>query len=96
MSDARILAGFVKEAIAMSQDLLDLLSLNRSCPIQYCCIGFRFLRYKFYPWITLAIAPLNILVKSGVNRIHEKNRYMSAISKIDFAGVYALLNELLW
>lgn len=77
----------------MSQKLL---SPNLSCLIKCCCIGFRFLRYKFYPWITLAIAPLKILAKSGVNRTHEKNRYMSAICKINFAGVYALLNELLW
>lgn len=82
----------------MSQDVLALPSPKMGCPclIKCCCIGFRFLRYKFYPWITVAIAPLKILATSGVNRTHEKIRYMSAMCKINFASVYKLLNELLW
>lgn len=66
------------------------------CLIKCSCIGFRFLRYKFYPWITLASVPLKILAASGINRTHEKIRYMSAISKINFVAVYEFLNELLW
>jgi hypothetical protein len=80
----------------MSQELLTLPSPKLGCPIKCCYIGFRLLRYKFYPWITLTIAPLKILATSDVNRTHEKIRCMSAISKINFVGVYALLNELLW
>jgi hypothetical protein len=76
--------------------MLALLQGKLSCPIKCCWIGFRFLRYKFYPWITLAIAPFKILTKSGVNRTQEKIYAYLAISKINFAGVYALLNELLW
>lgn len=64
--------------------------------IKHCSIGFRFLRYKFYPWITLAIAPLKLLATSGVNRTYAKISCMSAMSKIDFAGVYGLMNDLLW
>ncbi|MDQ2098942.1 MAG: hypothetical protein QQW96_14990 [Tychonema bourrellyi B0820] len=82
----------------MSQNLL--ISPNSKmgcrCWIKCCWIGLRFLRYKFYPWITLTIAPLKILAASGINRTHEKIRYMSAIGKINFAAVYELLNELLW
>lgn len=70
--------------------------MSCSCFIRCYFVGFRFLRYKFYPWITLAIALLNLLTTSGVDRTNAKNRYMSAMSKINFADVYALLNELLW
>ena len=82
----------------MSQELLTSPSPKMGCPclIKCCFVGFRFLRYKFYPWITVAIAPLNILAASDINRTHEKIRYMSAIGKINFAAVYELLNELLW
>lgn len=64
--------------------------------IKCCYVRFRLLRYKFYPWITLMIAPLKLLKASGVNRTREKIRCMSAMSKIDFAGVYGLLKDLLW
>ncbi|MBD3884620.1 hypothetical protein IFO70_23045 [Phormidium tenue FACHB-886] len=66
------------------------------CSIKCCCIGFRFLRYRFYPWITLAIALLNVLTSSGANRAHAKISCMKAMSKINFAGFYGLLNDLLW
>ncbi|CAA9352598.1 hypothetical protein AVDCRST_MAG94-2887 [uncultured Leptolyngbya sp.] len=59
-------------------------------------IGFRFLRYKFSPWLTLAIAPLKFLTSSRVQRIHVQNNCLSAIARIDFASVYGLLNDLLW
>ncbi|PSB58985.1 hypothetical protein C7B77_02730 [Chamaesiphon polymorphus CCALA 037] len=61
-----------------------------------CAIGWRFLRYKFHPWMTLATSPLNILTKSGIDRTHAQNRYLSAIGKINFVNVYALLDNLLW
>jgi hypothetical protein len=44
----------------------------------------------------LTIAPLKLLFVSKMNRRYEKNRWMSAVSKIDFAGFYGLLNDLLW
>ncbi|MBW4464394.1 MAG: hypothetical protein KME07_03000 [Pegethrix bostrychoides GSE-TBD4-15B] len=66
------------------------------CLIQCCCIGLRFCRYKLYPWIVLAVAPFNWLTASGVRRTREQVRYMQAISRIDFVGVYGLLNDLLW
>jgi hypothetical protein len=79
----------------MSQDL-STLPQPRSHYLTCCHIGFRFLRGKCSPWVTLAIAPLNLLFASGMNRTHEKNRCMRAASKIDFVGFYALLNDLLW
>ncbi|MGB8701016.1 MAG: hypothetical protein WCD18_16510 [Thermosynechococcaceae cyanobacterium] len=66
------------------------------CPIHWSHIGFRFVRSKCSPWITLAIAPLKMLCSSGHQRTHEQSRYLSALSKIDFVGVYGLINDLLW
>jgi hypothetical protein len=82
----------------MGQKLLALSGsrIGGLCFIQYCRVGFRFLRPKFYPWIVLAIAPFRIATSSGVNRTYAKIRCMSAMTKINFAGVYALLNDLLW
>lgn len=62
----------------------------------YVYISWRFLRYKFYPWSILALAPLKLLATSGENRTQEKIRYMIAVSKIDFASFYSLINDLLW
>jgi hypothetical protein len=67
-----------------------------SCFIQSCYVGFRFLRFKYSPWLTLAIAPFNLLFSSGIQRTYEKIRCMSALSKIDVAGVCELINDLLW
>ncbi len=68
-----------------------------SCYLIQCSyIGFRFLRFKLSPWIILAIAPFKLVFSSGVQRTYEEIRYLSAISKIDFVGVYGLLNDLLW
>ena len=64
--------------------------------LKCCYIRFRLLRYRLYPWITLANTPLKLLTASGVNRTREKIRCMSAMSNIDFAGVYGLSNDLLW
>jgi hypothetical protein len=68
--------------------------LNFPCLV--CRVRFRLLRRKCSPWITLAIASLKLLFVSGTDRSHEKNRWMSAVIKIDFAGFYGLLNDLLW
>jgi hypothetical protein len=85
-----------KEAIAMGQNLLALFSSKVDCFVKSFRIRFRFLRSKSYPWIVLAIAPFRIVTSSGVNRTYAKIRCMSAITKINFAGVYELLNDLLW
>lgn len=70
--------------------------MGYSCFIKCYFVGFRFLRYKFSPWITLAIAPLKLLVASGSDRTYTKISCMRAMSKIDFVGVYGLMNDLLW
>jgi len=64
--------------------------------IQRGYIGLRFLRYKASPLLTLAIAPIKLLSTSEVQRTRERIRYMRAITRIDFVGVYGLLNDLLW
>jgi hypothetical protein len=96
MINARILPEFVEEKIAMSRQALVWLNSNLDCPIKCCWIGLRFLRYKFYPWIILAITPLKILSRSGIDRTHAQNRYLRAMSKINFVGVYTFLDNLLW
>jgi len=63
---------------------------------QYLHIGFQLVRFQCFPWLVLAIAPLKLLFASEVERIHEQVRYLNAISRIDFVGVYGLLNDLLW
>jgi hypothetical protein len=70
--------------------------INFSDLPQCSWIGFRFLRRKANPWLTLAIAPLKLLFISGMNRCHEKIRCMVAVSRIDLVGFYGLLNDLLW
>jgi hypothetical protein len=65
------------------------------CLLKYHNIGFRFLRYKCHPMITLVSAAFNVLFSSGVQRTREKIRCISAMSKIDFATVYELLSSLL-
>jgi hypothetical protein len=44
----------------------------------------------------LAIALLQLPFVSGVERIRAQVRYLNAIARIDFVGVYGLLNDLLW
>jgi hypothetical protein len=63
---------------------------------QYVHIGLQWLRFQCFPWLVLAIAPLKLLFASEVERIHEQVRYLNAIARIDFVGVYGLLNDLLW
>ncbi|WP_414528559.1 hypothetical protein [Nodularia chucula] len=64
--------------------------------IRVCRFGRRFLWCKSTPWITLAIAPFNLMISSGRQRTYEQIRYLKAISKIDFAGFYELLNSCLY
>lgn len=59
-------------------------------------IGYRFLRHKYSPWWTLALAPLKLLCSSGHQHIYEKIRYLRALGKIDFLSLYRTLNDLLW
>ena len=84
----------------MSQNLLipQAGSANRRahCLLQYAHIGFRFVRFQCFPWFVLTISPLKLLFTSEVERIHVQVRYFSAIARIDFVGVYGLLNDLLW
>lgn len=69
----------------------------RSCSLlQYGYLGFRFMRYQCFPWLSLAIALLKLPFASGVKRIREQVRYLNAITRIDFVDVYGLLNDLLW
>lgn len=58
-------------------------------------VWFRFWRRKTYPWQTLAIASCKIVWMCG-EQDREKTRLMLALTKIDFVGVYSLLNDLLW
>jgi hypothetical protein len=66
------------------------------CLLQYVHLGFRFVRCQYFPWLAPAIAPLRLLLASAVERIHEQVRYFKAIARIDFVGVYELLDDLLW
>lgn len=66
------------------------------CFIQCGYIGFRFLRYKASPWLTLAIAPIKLFTSSKAQRTCEQIRCMRAISRINFVSVYEVLNEVLW
>lgn len=82
----------------MNQNLLSLMSLKMCFHglIQSSYIGFRFVRYKCYPWLTLAITPFKLLFSTGVQRTQVQIRYLRAISKINFAGMYEVVNDLLW
>jgi hypothetical protein len=46
--------------------------------------------------MTLAIVPLKLLYASEAQRTHLQISYLSALIRIDFVGVYGVLNELLW
>lgn len=84
----------------MSQNLLTSqagsASIRSRCLLQCVYLGFRFVRCQCFPWFVLAMSPLKLLFASGVERIHVKVRYFSAIARIDFVSVYGLLNDLLW
>jgi len=83
----------------MSQTLLtpksSSASMRSRCLLQYIHLGFRFVRYQCAPWFVLVIAPLKLFFASGVERTHEQVRYFNAITRIDFVGIYGLLNDLL-
>ncbi len=69
----------------------------RSCLLlQYGYLGFRFVRYQCFPWFRLATTLFKLPFASGVERIRAQVRYLNAIARIDFVGVYGLLNDLLW
>lgn len=71
-------------------------AMHSCCLAKYGYVGLRFLRYQYSPWLVLAIAPLKMPFASGVARVQEQVRYFRAIARIDFIGVYELLNDLLW
>lgn len=54
------------------------------------------IRRKINLWTTLAIAACKIVCLDGVERDREIVRFMAALAKIDFVGVYAFMNDLLW
>lgn len=58
-------------------------------------VGFRFLRDKCSPWLTLVLAPFQLCLASGVQRHQVQIRWMRAIGRIDFVSVYGLLQDLL-
>lgn len=64
--------------------------------LQACSIRLRLLRYQLNPWLILAIAPFKLMFSAGLQRTQTQIRYMRAISKINFTGVYGFLNDLLW
>jgi hypothetical protein len=82
----------------MGQNLfaLSISRIGGSCFIQFCRIGFRFLRPKFYPWIVLAIVPFRIATSSGIDRTYAKIHYWRAMTRINFVAVCKLLDDLLW
>ncbi len=103
MSFAHILTRFALERLVMTPNLLTAPNTGsasvsvRSCSLlQYGYLGFRFMRYQWFPWLRLAIALLKLPFTSGVERIREQVRYCNAIARIDFVSVYGLLNDLLW
>jgi hypothetical protein len=56
----------------------------------------RFLRYKAHPWTALVTAAIAVLTSSEGDRTEANIAWMRAIGRIDLAGVYGLLNDLLW
>ncbi|WP_199300349.1 hypothetical protein [Trichocoleus sp. FACHB-262] len=71
-------------------------SMRSRCLLQSGYIGLRFMRYQSSPWLGLAIALLKLPRAAGIERTHVRVRYFRAIARIDFVGVYGLLNDLLW
>ncbi|MEP0821187.1 MULTISPECIES: hypothetical protein [Trichocoleus] len=71
-------------------------SMRSRCLLQFGYIGLRFMRYQSSPWLGLAIALLKLPRAAGVERTHVRVRYFRTIARIDFVGVYGLLNDLLW
>jgi len=59
-------------------------------------IGFRLLRYQCFLWFGLAIVQLQLLFASEEERSYLQIRYFRLITRIDFVGVYELVNDWLW
>jgi hypothetical protein len=70
--------------------------LSSHCLSQLGYLGFRFVRYKYSPWLTLASTPFKLLYASGLQRTDVQVRYLRALSKINFVGLYGVLNDWLW
>jgi hypothetical protein len=102
MSFAHILTQFAPESHVMTQDLQmtrkagSAYATRSHCLLQWGYLGFRFVRYQCSLWLRLAIAPLNLLFVSDIERTYVQIRYFRAIARIDFVSVYGLLNDLLW
>lgn len=66
------------------------------CLVRVCWVGFRFVRFKCRPWITLATAVVDLLADAQCDRRQVQVRYMQALSQINFVSVYQFLDDLLW
>jgi hypothetical protein len=102
MSLAHVLTQFALESHVMTQNLPinpkagSVYATRSRCLLQWGCLGFRFVRYQCSLWFGLAIAPLELLFASEIERTLVQMRYFRAIARIDFVSVYGLLQDLLW
>lgn len=80
----------------MNQVQRSTLKKLRSCLFHSGYISLRFLRSKCSPWLRLAIAAIRCFSVSGRQRTYAQTRCVSALVRIDFVGLYQLLNDLLW
>jgi hypothetical protein len=69
--------------------------MTSPCWLQCGWVGLRFLRYKAHPWKALVTAAI-ALTSSERDRPEAQIAWMRALLRIDLAGVYSLLNDLLW
>ncbi|BAY48957.1 hypothetical protein SAMD00079811_65860 [Scytonema sp. HK-05] len=51
---------------------------------------------KTYPWTVLAITACRLTYLNGVKRNREKNRFLMAYFRIDFASILSLMNDMLF
>jgi hypothetical protein len=65
----------------------------KTCKISW--LWFLLVR-KTYPWTTLLITALRIFSQRGLQRYREQARFWMAYAKIDFVGVMAAMNDMLW
>jgi hypothetical protein len=63
---------------------------------QFGWIGLRFLQRKCALGLALARLPFDWLCSAKEQRAEVQVRYLSALSQIDFVGLYGVLNDLLW
>lgn len=59
-------------------------------------VWLRLLRRQSYHWMILAIATCKVIYLCGTQQDREKARLQIALARIDFAFVYAFMNDLLW